>query len=73
MMKKLLFLLTLTLASLTTHATGYESDIIYIDGTQWELLGRPVYADTTLLHNLKVVLPIKVRQGIKPSINHSSP
>lgn len=57
MMKKLLFLLTLTLASLTTHATGYESDIIYIDGTQWELLGRPVYADTTLLHNLKVVLP----------------
>ena len=56
-MKKLLFLLTLTLASLTTHATGYESDIIYIDGTQWELLGRPVYADTTLLHNLKVVLP----------------
>lgn len=56
-MKRLLFFFALTLASLVTYATGYDGDIIYIDGTKWELLGRPVYADTTLLRDLKAALP----------------
>lgn len=56
-MKRLVFFFTLTLVSLATYATGYDSDIIYIDGTKWELLGRPVYADSTLIRELKAALP----------------
>lgn len=56
-MKRLLFLLTLALVSLTTYATGQESDIIYIDGTQWELLGRPANMDSVLYRELKEALP----------------
>ena len=56
-MKRLLLFTTLTLISMTTFATGYEGDHIYIDGVQWELLGRPVYADTALTNSLRAVLP----------------
>lgn len=56
-MKKLIFCFTLTLVSLTMYATGQEGDIIYIDGTQWELLGKPIYADTLLSRKLKEALP----------------
>lgn len=58
-MKRLVFLLTLTLVSLATHATGQEGDIIYIDGTEWVLLGKPIYADSLLAHELDVALPEK--------------
>lgn len=56
-MKRLLNFLTLTLVSLTIYATGQEGDIIYIDGVQWELLGKPVYADSVLSSELKNALP----------------
>ena len=35
-----------------------EGDVIYIDGIQWELLGKPVYADSTLSRTQKVALPV---------------
>ena len=43
--------------SLTMYATGQEGDIIYIDGEQWELLGKPIYADSVLSRELKKALP----------------
>ncbi len=61
-MKRLLFLLTLTLLSLTTYATAQDGDVIYIDGTKWVLLGKPVYADSVLSRELKAALP--ERRGI---------
>lgn len=57
MMKRLVFFFILTLESLNMHATGQEGDIIYIDGEQWELLGKPVYADSVLSRELKEALP----------------
>lgn len=56
-MKRLLFFLTLTLASLATYATGQEGDVIFIDGVQWILLDKPVYADSALSHALEAALP----------------
>ena len=56
-MKRLFIFITLTLMSLTMYATGQEGDIIYIDGEQWELLGKPVYADSVLSRELKNALP----------------
>lgn len=56
-MKRLLLSITLTLMSMTTYATGQDGDYIYIDGTKWELLDRPVYADTALRNSVKAMLP----------------
>ena len=56
-MKRLFIFITLTLVSLTMYATGQEGDIIYIDGEQWELLGKPIYADSILSSELKNALP----------------
>ena len=56
-MKQLFIFITLTLMSLTMYATGQEGDIIYIDGEQWELLGKPIYADSVLSRELKKALP----------------
>lgn len=56
-MKRLMFFLTLSLVSLTMYATGQEGDIIYIDGVQWVLLGKPIYADSVLSRELKNALP----------------
>ena len=39
------------------YATGQEGDIIYIDGKQWILLGKPVYADSVIWNDLKAALP----------------
>ena len=39
------------------YATGQEGDIIYIDGEKWELLGKPVDADSLLSRELKAELP----------------
>ncbi len=56
-MKRLFIFIALTLMSLTMYATGQEGDIIYIDGEQWVLLGKPVYADSVLSSELKNALP----------------
>ena len=56
-MKRFILFLTLAFVSLNIHATGQEGDIIYIDGEQWELLGKPVYADSILSRELKEALP----------------
>lgn len=56
-MKRLLFFLTLTFASLATYATGQEGDVIFIDGVQWILLDKPVYSDSALSHALEAALP----------------
>ena len=56
-MKKTIFSIFLLFAPLAVFATGYDADIIYIDGIKWELLDRPVYADSTLKNSLKAALP----------------
>lgn len=56
-MRRFFFFLTLTLASLAVHATGQEGDVIFIDGVQWILLDKPVYADSALSDALKAALP----------------
>ncbi len=56
-MKRFLLFFTLTLMTLTLYATGQEGDIIYMDGEKWELLGKPVYADSVLSRELKETLP----------------
>lgn len=54
---KFLHVFLLSLISLATYATGQEGDIIYIDGEKWELLGKPVFADSLLSLELKTALP----------------
>ena len=56
-MKKILACIQFLLLAIAANATGQEGDIIYIDGTRWELLGRPVSRDSVLYHHLKAVLP----------------
>ena len=56
-MKRPLFFFAFMLATIATHATGQEGDIICIDGTKWELLGKPIYADSSLAKNLEAALP----------------
>ena len=56
-MKRLLFFFTLVFVSMNIHATGQEGDMIYIDGVKWELLGKPVYADSVLSRELREALP----------------
>ncbi len=56
-MKRFFFHLTLMFVSLTSFATGQEGDVIFIDGRQWELLGKPIYADSILSRELKAALP----------------
>lgn len=56
-MKKYIICIVLLFATLSSYATAQEGDIIYIDGEQWELLGKPVYADSVLSRVLKEALP----------------
>ena len=57
MIRKNIFSIIMLWMSLSTYATGQDGDVIYIDGVQWELLGKPVYADSTLSRTLKEALP----------------
>ena len=57
MNKKSFFCITMLFISLSTYATAQEGDVIYIDGVQWILLGKPVYADSVLSRELKEALP----------------
>ena len=54
----MIFSIVMLWMSLSAYATGQEGDVIYIDGIQWELLGKPVYADSTLSRTLKEALPL---------------
>ena len=51
--------------SLATFATWQEGDVIYIngskyiDGSKWELLGKPIYGDSILSDALEASLPKK--------------
>ena len=58
MNKKMIFSIVMLWMSLLAYATGQDGDIIYIDGMQWELLCKPVYADSTLSRTLKEALPL---------------
>ena len=58
MINRLLYLLYfLYLLPFAIYATGQDGDIIYIDGKQWILLGKPVYADSVLRNDLMTALP----------------
>lgn len=46
-----------TLASTVAFATGQASDVIYIDGQRWMLLGRPVGYDSVLYSRVVAALP----------------
>ena len=54
---RLLLCAQLMLLALTAHATWQVGDVIYINGERLELLGRPVWLDSTLYHTLKDELP----------------
>ena len=56
-MKRCLLFIQYLILAIAVNATGQDGDIIYIDGTRWELLGRPICADSLLYHDLKTVLP----------------
>ena len=56
MNKKMIFSIVMLWMSLSAYATGQDGDVIYMDGIQWELLGKPVYADSTLSRTLKEAL-----------------
>ena len=56
-MKKILICIQFLLLTTVAYATGQESNVIYINGTRWALLGRPVCRDYLLYHHLMAVLP----------------
>lgn len=56
-MKRVLLFIQYLILAIAVNATGQDGDIIYIDGTRWELLGRPICVDSLLYHDLKAVLP----------------
>lgn len=56
-MKRVLLFIQYLILAITVNATGQDGDIIYIDGTRWELLGRPICVDSLLYHDLRAVLP----------------
>ena len=58
-MHRLLLSFTLALVTLTSYATGQDGDVIYIDGVEWELLGKPLYADSVLSREVREALPEK--------------
>ena len=57
MNKKTIITIFLFLTSLTTYATGQDGDVIYIDGTQWALLGQPISRDTALWRQVRAAIP----------------
>lgn len=56
-MKRVLLFIQYLILAVAVNATGQDGDIIYIDGTRWELLDRPICVDSLLYHGLKAVLP----------------
>lgn len=56
-MKRIILCVSFLFLTLFAHATGQTGDVIFIDGTRWELLGKPIDLDSALYHDLKAVLP----------------
>lgn len=56
-MKRLIFIFTLLFVYMATYATGWDADIIYIDGAEWMLLGKPIYSDSVLRKDMIAALP----------------
>ncbi len=56
-MKKLLIGIFIITLSLNIFATGLAGDIIFINGEQWILLGKPIERDSVLYHNFIGILP----------------
>lgn len=57
MNKKSIITFVLCLMSLATYATGQDGDVIYIDGTQWSLLGQPISRDSVLQRQVRAAIP----------------
>ncbi len=49
-----IFVLGVAVSSL---ASAYQGDVIYIDGERWTLMGQPIDRDSALFHHLMDVLP----------------
>ncbi len=49
-----IFVLSVAISSL---ASAYQGDVIYIDGERWTLMGQPIERDSALFHHLLDVLP----------------
>ena len=49
-----IFVLGIAVSSL---ASAYQGDVIYIDGERWTLMGQPIDRDSALFHHLLDVLP----------------
>ena len=56
-MKKLFISIFIITLSLNIFATGLAGDIIFINGEQWILLGKPIESDSILYHNFIGILP----------------
>ena len=56
-MKRLIFLILLTVAALRLSASACTGEEIYIDGEKWFLLGKPINNDSVLYYNLIAALP----------------
>ena len=56
MKRHVLYLLLLTVSA-AAFATSQEGDIVCIDGTQWELLGRPLKAEAERYPRMLALLP----------------
>ena len=50
----LIFVLGVVVSSM---ASAYQGDVIYIDGEKWTLMGQPIERDSALIHHLLNVLP----------------
>ena len=50
----LIFVLGVVVSSM---ASAYQGDVIYIDGERWTLMGQPIERDSALIHHLLDVLP----------------
>ena len=52
-MKKILICIQFLLLTTVAYATGQDSDVIYINGTRWALLDRPVCRDSLLYWSIE--------------------
>lgn len=56
-LRHLLLCLCFLLPALGAKATGWEPDVITLDGEEWELLDKPIYGDTAATSRLARFLP----------------